>query len=153
MPEGTFKAWSEGSSNVDRENMTKPREAPYNTISLTVKLDDGKIYRLYYLGEKGKDILKKAVCKPQCWEAREQFERHIKELNSKLNALTDIIGPNEMVAYFRNHILVQIAKRSCRTGDLASNPFSGFKILALQELLTEEKIVHTRNGWWKLAKH
>lgn len=128
--------------------MTKTPDAPYTVIYHDC-LVDGKEVRVYWLGGEGYKILKSAVCKPQCWEAREQFERHIKELNSKLNVLTDIIGPNEMVAYFRNHILVQIAKKSCRTGDLASNPFSGFKYLALQELLTEEKIVHTRNGWWK----
>ena len=123
-------------------------DAPYTVIYHECMVDGQKV-KVYWLGREGYKILKSAVCKPQCRESREQFERHIKELNSKLNALTDIIGPNEMVAYFRNHILVQIAKKSCRTGDLVSKPYSGFKYLALQELLTEERIVHTRNGWWK----
>lgn len=132
--------------------MTKIPDAPYMVIYHDCMVD-GEEVRVYWLGGEGYKILKSAVCKPQCRESRDYFERHINELNSRLNVLTDIIGPNEMVAYFRNHILVQIAKKSCRTGDLASGPFSGFKYLALQELLTEEKIVHTRNGWWKLGKH
>jgi len=133
--------------------MSKPKEAPWNTISFTVKLDDGNIYRLYYLGERGKDILKNAVCKTQCWQARDQFERDIKELKSMLNVLTDLIGgPNAMVEYLRKHILVQLKDRSCRTGDLIFKPYADFKQIALQELLKEDKIVHTRNGWWKIGR-
>lgn len=132
--------------------MSKPKEAPWNTISLRVKLDDGKIYKLYYLGERGKDILKNAVCRTQCWQARDQFEKEIRELKSMLNVLTDLIGgPDAMVEYFKRHILVQLQDKSCRTGDLTVKPYSEFRYVALGQLLKEEKIVHTRNGWWKLG--
>lgn len=129
------------------ERMTKPKEAPWLTIETIVELSDGKDYKLYYLAERGRDILKNAVC-------RDQFERDIKELKSMLNVLTDIIGgPSAMVEYFRKHILIQLGKGSCRSGVLVKKPYSDFKYVALQELLKEEKIVHTRNGWWKLGKY
>jgi len=106
-----------------------------------------------YLGKDGREMLENAQCKTQCWQARDQFERDIRELKSMLNVLTDLIGgPSAMVEYFRKHILVQLKDRSLRTGDLIFKPYSDFKQIALQELLKEEKVVHTRNGWWKLGR-
>ena len=130
----------------------KPPDAPWRFVWKTVVLD-GKEYTVYYLGRYGKEMLENAECKTQCWQARDQFERDIKELKSMLNVLTDIIGgPNAMVEYLRKHILVQLGEKSCRTGDLIFKPYSDFKQIAVQELLKEDKIVHTRNGWWKLGK-
>lgn len=98
-------------------------------------------------------LLRNAMCRTQCHEARWNFEQQIKELKSMLNVLTDIIGgPSAMVEYFKRQILVQIGNKSCRTGDLVSKPYSAFKYQALQELLKEDKVVHTRNGWWKLGR-
>jgi len=131
----------------------KPPDAPWKFIWDPKTFDGNKEYTVYYLGGKGKKALENAMCKTQCWQARDQFEKEIRELKSMLNVLTDIIGgPSAMVEYFRKHILVQLKDGSCRTGDLIFKPYSDFKQTALQELLKEDKIVHTRNGWWKLGK-
>lgn len=133
--------------------MTKPKEAPWLVIEQEVTLSDGITYRLYWLGETGKDKLKNAVCKDQFNDVRWHFEEDIRKLKSMLKVLTDIIGgPPAMVEYFKGHILVQIGKKSCRTGVLTSEPYMSLKYQALQELLDQGKVVHTRNGWWKLGK-
>lgn len=130
----------------------KPPDAPYEVIYDVVVLD-GKRYAVYRLGGKGLKRLENAVCKNSCYPFRDQMERSIKELKSMLNVLTDIIGgPSAMVEYLRKHILVQLSERSCRTGDLVSEPYGDFKYVALQELLKEHKVAHTRNGWWKLGR-
>lgn len=131
--------------------MTDPPDAPWIYVWKTVTVE-GKEYTVYYLGSEGKKLLENAQCKTQCWQARDQFEKDIKELKSMLNVLTDMIGPNAVVEYFKGQILVQIGKKSCRTGVLVSEPYSAFKYTALQELLDQGKVVHTRNGWWKLGK-
>jgi len=132
--------------------MTQPPEAPYEVIYDVVVLD-GKNYSVYRLGGKGFKRLKNAVCKDQFNDVRFKTELEIRELKSMLKVLSDIIGGTPaMVEYFRGQILVQIAEKSCRTGVLVSEPYSAFKYTALQELLKEDKVVHTRNGWWKLGK-
>lgn len=137
----------------------KPPDAPYLVVWEDTIID-GKKVAIYYLGGEGLKVLKDAMCKTQCHQARWEiekiqirFEKDIKELKSMLNVLTDLIGgPNAMVDYFRKHVLVQLKDRSCRTGDLIFKPYSDFKQIALQELLKEDKIIHTRNGWWKLGR-
>ena len=137
----------------------KPPDAPYLVVWEDTIID-GKKVAIYYLGGKGLEVLKNAVCKDQCELAKTKFEialgvnaKEIKELKSMLNVLTDLIGgPSAMVEYFRKHVLVQLGEKSCRTGDLIFKPYSDFKQIALQELLKEDKIVHTRNGWWKLGR-
>jgi len=126
-------------------------EAPWRFIYEVLVLD-GKRYKVFKLGADGKKMLENAMCKTQCWQARDQFEKDIKELKSMLNVLTDIIGPCSLVEYLRKHILVQLKDRSCRTGDLIFPPYGFEKQIALQELLKEDKVVHTRNGWWKLGR-
>lgn len=127
-------------------------EAPWRFIYEVLVLD-GKRYKVFKLGADGKKMLENAMCKTQCWQARDQFEKEIRELKSMLNLLTDLIGgPSAMVEYFRKRILVQLIDRSCRTGDLIFKPYAHFKQTALQELLKEDKVVHTRNGWWKLGR-
>lgn len=133
------------------EEKAKPPDAPYLVV-WEDSVIDGKKVAIYYLGGEGLEVLKNAVCKTQCRQARNQFEKEIKQLNSMLKVLTDLIGgPSAMVEYFRKKSLVQLKDRSCRTGDLIFKPYADFKQIALQELLKEDKIVHTRNGWWKLG--
>jgi len=130
----------------------KPEDAHYRFIYDVVVLD-GKKYAVYRLGSEGKKMLLEAMCRTQYHETRWNFEQEIKELKSMLNVLTDIIGgPSAMVEYFKRHILVQIGNKSCRTGDLTVKPYTIFKYVALQQLLKEDKVIHTRNGWWKLGK-
>lgn len=137
----------------------KPEDAPYE-VMYDVLTIDGKKRAVYRLGGPGVKRLRNAVCKDQCAIRKQQFneaqwnlEQEIKGLKSMLNVLTDLIGGSSaMVEYFKRHILIQIADKSCRTDALTHKPYSDFKYVALQELLKENKVTHTRNGWWKLAR-
>lgn len=129
--------------------MTKPPDAPWKFIWKRVTLH-GKEYALYYLGGEGKKILERAVCTNSCSPFRDRMEGTIKELKSMLNVLTDLIGgPEAMVQYFKDRILIQLSKKACRPSELTFKPYSVFKSEALAELVKEGK-VHRNRGWVKL---
>lgn len=129
--------------------MTDPPEAPYRYVWHEI-LVDGKRVKVFYLGKEGKQIVENAVCKNSCYPFRDRMEDDIKEVKSMLNVLTDLIGgPSAMVQYFKDHILVQLSQKACRSSELVSKPYTVFKVQALNELLKERK-VHQNRGWIKL---
>lgn len=130
--------------------MTKePPEAPYRYVWHECTVDEKRV-KVFYLGAEGKKMLESAVCKNSCHPFRDQMERSIKELKSMLNVLTDLIGgPEAMVQYFKDRILIQLSKKACRPSELTFKPYTVFKLKALRELLDEGK-VHRNRGWVKL---
>lgn len=124
-------------------------EAPWRFVQHAVTIE-GRKYYVCYVGKEAREMIENAVCTQNCDLFRNSMQRSINELRIKLKVLTDIAGPKVMVEYFKGQLLLQIGQRSWRTGDLASYPYSRLKHDALQELLNEGKVIHTRNGWWKL---
>lgn len=119
-----------------------------------IQLKDGQKVKGYYLSEKGKSELERLI--------NEQFNKtvtNLREIILKLETTQrcyyPLLDKDRVDAYLRKRILSSLAIKSIRHWkilNLFPRIFWNDTEKILKDLLSEEKIQRTRNGWYKLME-
>lgn len=76
----------------------------------------------------------------------------VNSLEKKIHFLKEHILNDNLIEYFKKQFILKLETRSYRFDELIYGDYYLFKQSAYSQLVKEEKIFRTNNGWVKLSK-